>query len=134
MATGGFFANLTFINVLYILIFSWFVLQLAASTGFPHLPEMSGIRVKSGKSVNSLELTSLFGKCLENNLLKKLQKISRQAFTWIYIFFFLTVFDLCETIFVDCIFWTCNHLSTQFYSTLRRHEFTNILKFCFIEN
>ena len=57
LATGGFFANLSFVNVLYILIFSWFVLQLAASTGFPHLPEMSGITVKSGKSVNSLELT-----------------------------------------------------------------------------
>ena len=92
---------------------------------------MCGIRVKSGKSVNSLELAYLSGKCLENSLLKKSQ-ISRQAFTCIHIS--LCLIYVRQFLLIVFFEHAPNHLSTQFYSTPKRHKFTNILKFCLIEN
>ena len=70
------------------------------------------------------------GKCLENSLLKKLQKISRQGFTCIHIIFFITWLCLAYVRpFLLIVFFehAPNHLSTEFYSTPKRHKFTNIM-------
>ena len=89
--------------------------------------ELESSLEKSGKSVSSLELALLSGKCLEKSLLKKLQKISWQAFTCIHIFF---ISWLCLTYvrqFLIVFFeHTPKHLPTQFYSTPKHHKFTKI--------
>ena len=56
LVTGGFFANLSFIKVLYILIFSWLVLQLVVCESQNSYPIFSIFQIElfGYKRLNSL--------------------------------------------------------------------------------